>query len=146
MEAQSRSAEILLIEDNPGDLELIQEALRSGNVMNHISMATDGEAAIELSQSSPRLRKHAASRPDPSRSQPSQKGRLLDPEGGKRTSGVEPHSRGDPDQLPGRPRHSEELQPASESKPVDVDEFLMVVRSTGEFWLSIVRLPPSEGD
>jgi DNA-binding response OmpR family regulator len=27
------------------------------------------------------------------------------------------------------------------SKPVDVDEFLAVVRSTGEFWLSIVRLP-----
>jgi DNA-binding response OmpR family regulator len=32
------------------------------------------------------------------------------------------------------------------SKPVDVDEFLTVVRSTGEFWLSIVKLPPSEGD
>jgi DNA-binding NarL/FixJ family response regulator len=29
------------------------------------------------------------------------------------------------------------------SKPVDVDEFLCTVRSTGEFWLSIVRLPPS---
>jgi DNA-binding response OmpR family regulator len=27
------------------------------------------------------------------------------------------------------------------SKPVDVDEFLNVVRSTGEFWLTLVRLP-----
>ena len=27
------------------------------------------------------------------------------------------------------------------SKPVDVDEFLSVVRSTGEFWLHIVKLP-----
>ena len=30
------------------------------------------------------------------------------------------------------------------SKPLDVDEFLATVRSTGEFWLSIVRLPPAE--
>jgi two-component system, chemotaxis family, response regulator Rcp1 len=29
------------------------------------------------------------------------------------------------------------------SKPVDVDEFLAVVRSAGEFWLSIVKLPAS---
>ena len=30
------------------------------------------------------------------------------------------------------------------SKPVDVDEFLNTVRSTGEFWLSIVKLPLGE--
>ena len=29
------------------------------------------------------------------------------------------------------------------SKPVDVNEFLAVVRSAGEFWLSIVKLPAS---
>ena len=48
MEAQSRPAEILLIEDNPGDLELIQEALQSGRVMNHISIATDGDVAMNF--------------------------------------------------------------------------------------------------
>ena len=30
------------------------------------------------------------------------------------------------------------------SKPVDVDEFLDVVRSTGEFWLNLVKLPGQE--
>ena len=30
------------------------------------------------------------------------------------------------------------------SKQVDVDEFLDTVRSTGEFWLSIVKLPPDD--
>jgi hypothetical protein len=29
---------------------------------------------------------------------------------------------------------------------VEVDEFLEVVRSTGEFWLSIVKLPGGEQD
>ena len=48
MEAQSRPAEILLIDDNPGDLELIQEALQSGRVMNHVSMATDGDVAMNF--------------------------------------------------------------------------------------------------
>ena len=28
------------------------------------------------------------------------------------------------------------------SKPVDVDEFLSVIRSAGDFWLSLVKLPP----
>jgi hypothetical protein len=40
MSALSRPAEILLVEDNPGDVELIHEALRSGRVANRISVAT----------------------------------------------------------------------------------------------------------
>ena len=45
MQRRSRPAEILLIEDNPGDVELIQEALLTGKVLNHVSLATDGEEA-----------------------------------------------------------------------------------------------------
>ena len=48
LRGHSRAAEILLIEDNPGDVELIQEALQSGRVLNRISMAGDGEAAMSL--------------------------------------------------------------------------------------------------
>ena len=46
LKGYSRAAEILLIEDNPGDVELIQEALQSGKVLNRISVAGDGEAAV----------------------------------------------------------------------------------------------------
>jgi len=46
MEGHSKAAEILLIEDNPGDVELIREALQSGRVLNHISLAVDGEDAM----------------------------------------------------------------------------------------------------
>ena len=46
MREHSQPAEILLIEDNPGDVELIREALQSGRVLNHISLAVDGEDAM----------------------------------------------------------------------------------------------------
>ena len=39
--------EILLVEDNPEDLELTLRALRMANLGNHISIARDGAEAIE---------------------------------------------------------------------------------------------------
>ena len=40
--------EILLVEDNPEDLELTLRALRKGNLANHIEVARDGAEAAEL--------------------------------------------------------------------------------------------------
>ncbi len=40
--------EILLVEDNPQDLELTIRALRKANLANHIQIARDGEEAIEF--------------------------------------------------------------------------------------------------
>ncbi|MFY9224884.1 MAG: response regulator [Blastocatellia bacterium] len=40
--------EILLVEDNPQDLELTIRALRKANLANHIQVARDGEEAIEF--------------------------------------------------------------------------------------------------
>jgi two-component system response regulator len=40
--------EILLVEDNPEDLELTLRALRMANLGNHISIARDGAEAIEF--------------------------------------------------------------------------------------------------
>jgi CheY-like chemotaxis protein len=39
----SVSVEILLVEDNPGDVRLIQEALRDAKVLNHLNVARTGE-------------------------------------------------------------------------------------------------------
>lgn len=38
--------EILLVEDNPGDVRLIQEAFNEGQVLCHLNVARDGEQAL----------------------------------------------------------------------------------------------------
>jgi CheY-like chemotaxis protein len=38
--------EILLVEDNPGDVRLILEAFREGKIYNHLSVVSDGVEAM----------------------------------------------------------------------------------------------------
>lgn len=45
---ETRSVEILLVEDNPQDLELTQRALRKANLANYIHIARDGAEALEF--------------------------------------------------------------------------------------------------
>ena len=45
-----RPAEILLIEDNEGDIRLTQEVLKDGKVRNRLSVARDGEEAARQSR------------------------------------------------------------------------------------------------
>jgi CheY-like chemotaxis protein len=144
MDGHSRSAEILLIEDNPGDVELIREALQTGKVLNHISLATDGEEATAfLSHGSGY---ESAPHPDLI---------LLDlnipkKDGFEVLKEIKQHpglsrvpvviltsSQADRDIIKSYDLHAN----CFISKPVDVDEFLTVVRATGEFWLTLVKLP-----
>jgi CheY-like chemotaxis protein len=46
--SESNIVEILLVEDNPQDLELTQRALRKGNLTNNIHVARDGAEALEF--------------------------------------------------------------------------------------------------
>ena len=46
--SEIRSVEILLVEDNPQDLELTQRALRKANLANYIHIARDGAEALEF--------------------------------------------------------------------------------------------------
>lgn len=43
-----KEIEILLVENNPGDVRLTEEALREGKVKNHLHVARDGAEAIEF--------------------------------------------------------------------------------------------------
>ncbi|MCL4211971.1 MAG: response regulator [Phycisphaeraceae bacterium] len=45
---QSDEVEIVLVEDNPSDLELTLHALRKGRVTNRIQVARDGEEAVTM--------------------------------------------------------------------------------------------------
>jgi len=47
METTTRNIEILLIEDNPGDVRLIREAFKDSKVVGNFQVTGDGESAIE---------------------------------------------------------------------------------------------------
>ena len=44
----TRNGEILLVEDNPEDVELILRALQRGNLANRIEVVRDGEEALDF--------------------------------------------------------------------------------------------------
>jgi two-component system, chemotaxis family, response regulator Rcp1 len=145
MSVKARPAEILLVEDNPGDVELIHEALRFGRVLNRIRVASDGEAAMAILNRAPGFEN--ASRPDLillDLNIPKKNGFevLREIKSNPSVSCIPvvilTSSQAERDILKSYNLHAN----CFISKPVDVDEFLAVVRSAGEFWLSIVKLPP----
>jgi len=46
--SSGRPIEILLVEDNPGDVRLAQEALRESKVLNNLHVVTDGVEAMDF--------------------------------------------------------------------------------------------------
>jgi CheY-like chemotaxis protein len=136
--------EILLVEDDLEDAGLTIEALRQGNIQCRVSLVRDGEEALEF------LRRYAkfarAPRPDLI---------LLDmvlPKLGGREVLAEIKNEGTYNDVPivvltSSNTHREILENERlhvESfliKPVDVDEFVAVVKSLRKYWLSDVILP-----
>ena len=149
MRNDSHAIEILLVEDNPGDVRLTKEALRDGKVRNNLHVVDDGVKALEF------LRRQGpyaeAPRPDLI---------LLDlnlPRMGGRE--VLAEVKNDP-QLQSIPvvvlttsQAEQDIVRAYElnancyvTKPVDLDQFITVVKSIEDFWLTIVRLPPAPNE
>ncbi len=143
----SDPADILLVEDNPGDVRLTKEAFAEGGIANTLHVATDGVEALDFLY---QRGDHAdAPRPDVV---------LLDlnlPR--KNGDEVLDEIRSDPDldYLPVVVLTSSDAQEdvvqsyelqanAYLTKPVDPDEFIETVRTFQEFWLSVVRFPPSD--
>jgi hypothetical protein len=96
-ETRGKPIEILLVEDNPGDVRLTREALKDANVLNTLHVARDGEEAMDFICHGG---KHAdAPRPDlvlPSRSQPAQERRQGGIHRDKGRRGPEKNPCGDP--------------------------------------------------
>lgn len=143
--ASAKTAEILLIEDNLGDIRLIKEAFKEGKLLNHMSVVEDGEAAMAF------LRREGpyagAVRPDLillDLNLPKKDGRevlaeIKTDEDLKRIPVVIlTTSRAEEDILRTYNLHAN----CYVTKPVDLEQFLTVVRSIEDYWLAIVTLPP----
>ena len=144
MDPLGRPADFLLVEDNPGDVRLTQEALKNHKVQNNLHVVTDGEEAMDFLR---RQGKHKnAPRPDII---------LLDlnlPRKDGREVLAEIKSDPDLKTIPVVIITSSEAEQdiiksynlnanCYVTKPVDLDQFIKVVQSINDFWLTIVKLP-----
>jgi CheY-like chemotaxis protein len=140
-----RDVQILLVEDNPGDVRLTVEALRTAKVANELHVVGDGEAAIDYLRQ--RGRYTGAVRPDIvllDLNLPRLDGRDVlddiksDPDLGSIPIVVLTSSAAEADIARSYELHAN----CFVSKPVDLAEFMGAVSSLEGFWLKIVKLPP----
>jgi two-component system, chemotaxis family, response regulator Rcp1 len=136
--------EILLVEDNPGDVRLSIEVLRDAKVHNHLNTVSDGVEALSF------LRREGiyADAPHPDLI-------LLDlnlPKKDGREVLAEIKADDNLKRIPvvvlTTSQSEEDILKAYElhancyiSKPVNLDQFIKVVQSIEAFWLTIVKLP-----
>lgn len=138
--------EILLVEDNPGDARLTQEALNDGKIKNNLHIAYDGVEATDFLFR--RNEYQNAPRPDLI---------ILDLNLPKKNGQeVLAEIKADPG-LKSIPVIVLTISKAEEDivrsynlhancfliKPIDLNQFFEVVRSIEDFWLSLVKLPRS---
>ena len=138
--------EILLVEDNQGDSDLAREALETSKVRNTLHVVVDGLEAMDFLR---RKGKYAAvPRPDLV---------LLDlnlPKKDGREVLAEIKADEDLKRIPvvilTTSKEEEDILKSYNlhancyiSKPIDLGQFMKVVRSIEDFWLTIVKLPPN---
>ena len=139
-----RPIEILLVEDNPGDVRLTQEALKEDKVHNNLHVVGDGMEALAWLR---REGKYADSpRPDIillDLNLPKKDGREVlsdiktDVELRRIPVVVLTTSRAEEDVLKAYDFNAN----CYITKPVDLEQFIKVVQSIKDFWLTIVKLP-----
>jgi two-component system, chemotaxis family, response regulator Rcp1 len=142
-----RLAHILLVEDSPADIELTRQALAEAEIKTDLTVCPDGEAAAQYLR---REGEHAgAPRPDLillDLNLPKKDGRELlveikqDAELSLIPIVVLTTSASDEDVLHAYREHVN----CYIRKPVRLQEFIDVVRTIDQYWLSIVTLPPVE--
>ena len=136
--------EILLVEDNPGDVRLTKEALQEAKVYNRIHTVGDGIQALDF------LNREGSYSTVPSPDLILLDLNLPKKDGREVLASIKANEsiRNIPVVVLTTSKSEEDIVKSYElqascyvTKPVDLDEFLDVVRTIGDFWLSIVKLP-----
>lgn len=142
-----KPVEILLVEDNPGDVRLTTEAFREARVCNRIHTVTDGvEALAFLNREGSYINVPCPDLILLDLNLPRKDGRevLAAIKSDDRIKHIPvvvlTTSKAEEDII-----RSYELQAnCFVSKPVDLDQFLATMKAIGDFWLAVVKLPGSE--
>jgi len=143
--SEREPVEILLAEDNPGDVKLTRKALEKGRLANNLHVVNDGVETMQFLRGEGEY----ADRPRPDLV-------LLDlnmPRKDGREVLEEIKGSGDLKRIPVVVLTSSEAEEdvlrsyelhanAYLTKPVDFSGFIDVVGKLEEFWLQVVRLPP----
>jgi CheY-like chemotaxis protein len=149
MDARSipKPIDILLVEDNPGDVRLTIEGLKEGKILNNLSVVSNGVEAMAF------LRREGgyanAPRPDLI---------LLDlnlPRKDGREVLVEIKNDNNLKRIPVVILTSSEAEQdivksynlhanCYITKPVELDQFIGVIKNIEQFWLTVVKLPPGD--
>ncbi len=140
-----RPIEILLVEDNPGDVRLTKAALKEGKIMNVLKTVDNGEEALEY------LRRQGtygqAKRPDlilldlnlPRKSGQEVLAEIKEDQELKRIPVVIlTVSEAEQDIVKSYNLHAN----CYITKPVNLEQFIEVIESIEDFWLTVVMLPP----
>lgn len=143
----SRTIELLLVEDNPGDVRLTQEALREAGLPTRLTVARDGQEAMRMLTGGPGVGERA--NPDLV---------LLDLNLPKLSGHEVLRLMKGNDDLKSIPvvvlstsNAARDISISYKShancyitKPVDYERFIELIRGLLQFWFEVVRLPTSE--
>jgi len=137
--------DILLVEDNPGDVRLTREAMKEAKIHNQLHVVSDGVEALAF------LRRQGAFanavRPHLillDLNLPRKDSREVlaevkeDPDLRRIPVVILTTSEAETDILKAYDLHAN----CYIAKPVDIEQFLRVVKSIEDFWVTIVKLPP----
>ncbi|MBN1572769.1 MAG: response regulator [Deltaproteobacteria bacterium] len=139
-----KPVEILLVEDNPADVRITVEALKESKIKNNLNIVNDGVEALDFLR---KVGKHAES-PKPDLilldlNLPKKDGREVlkeikeDPKLKRIPVVILTISKADEDIIRTYDLHAN----CYITKPVDMEQFVKVVKSIEDFWFTIVVLP-----
>lgn len=144
-DGQGKTVDILLVEDNPGDVRLAQEALKESKVRNKLYVVDDGVEAMAFLRNQGKY----ADAPHPDLilldlNLPRKSGRevLAEVKNDDKLKHIPvvvlTVSKAEEDIMRCYDHHAN----CYITKPLDFNQFMEVTKSIEEFWLTIVRLPP----
>ena len=143
---RTRTAEILLVEDNPGDVRLMQEAFREVTVPHRLNVVCNGRDAMQYLRHEGDYKDSA--RPDLVLLDLN----LPDMHGLEVLAAIkdDPSLRRTPAVVFSSSQAREEVVGAYNlnansyiAKPVELADFIRVVKGVEDFWLTVVKLPKS---